>query len=123
MHENGVLKTEYGSIITKSGTMIDNLAMIIDLETGGVMKYGDQKDKYLEDYLLKLKKSQEMIGIDSEDIVLINFDRYDGALNIEQICSLANWFICCSGNATKEVLNWPAEKMLSKIETLQRIGY
>jgi hypothetical protein len=98
---------------------IDNMAVIID-------KDGDSDeymDKYYTDMISKYKKA----GLEDicDNLVYIKFDRYDGVLTIEEICTFVNYMLMCSvnGNKIMNMLNMSANEIKSEIARLQEIGY
>lgn len=120
-----IFEVKYGSIYTNSGTMIDNMTVIIDKDTG-LLKYGEANrgmDKIFNDMVSKYNKA----GLDdiANSLILVKFDRYDGILSIEEVCTFSNYMTMCSGNADiiMKMLFMDEKELKEKIKVLAEIGY
>ena len=89
-----MLKVLNGSITNeKENFLIDNLAMIVDLDSGAVIKYGDKEMDHMEELYERKQKQNMSLGPENAlfpSLSLITFDRYEGKLSIEEICTFAN---------------------------------
>lgn len=120
-----IFEVKYGTMYNQNGIGIDNLAIIFDVNSG-VLKYGDvsrgMKALY-EDMINKYKKA----GLDdmANDLMYLEFDRYDGVLSIEEICTFANYMILVSANSKTimNMLNMSEEDLKIKIKALQELGF
>ncbi len=126
--DHRVLEVEYGSIYTKSrDVMIDNLVIIYDKQMGCVLKYGDADRSNIKKYYEHMVKKWRDIGMeeDAENIVMVEFDRYDGILSIEEICTLANYLIMVSalGDKFHRLLNSDEDTIKQEIARLQELGF
>lgn len=121
-----ILEVQYGTIYDKKMTFgIDNMAVIIDKQAG-LMKYGDvdkDMDKYYTEMISKYKKA----GFDDmcDNLVYIKFDRYDGILTIEEICTFVNYMLMVSANGNKimNMLSMSTDEIKSEIARLQNLGF
>jgi hypothetical protein len=120
-----ILNVQYGTIYTQDGIGIDNMAVIIDKD-GGLIKYGDS-EKYLDKYYSETISKYKKAGLDdiANDLLYVKFDRYDGVLSIDEICTFVNYMIMCSANGNKivEILSMPVDEMKNKIEQLKEMDY
>lgn len=127
MHEKGYLTVKYGSIYPQDSTcfMIDNMAMIIDKETGNVFKYGDINTSDIQSYYDNMCKKYHSLGLAdmSENIILLTFDRYNSFLDIDEICSLSNYFLNHIGDKMKEILDMKPEEVKELIRHIQEWGF
>jgi len=124
MKSKNILRVEYGSIYTQYNTMIDNMTIIFNKDMG-VHKYGEARDveKDYEEIVLKSRKA----GLDewADNFILIKFDRYEGSLTIEEVCTFVNYMIMVSANSDKnlEMLNMETKELKIEIKKLQEIGF
>lgn len=120
-----VLEVKYGTIYTKGGLGIDHIGVILDKDTG-LLKYGDST-KDLNGYFLNMVNKYRKIGFEemADNLMYIEFDRYDGILSIEEICTFVNYMIMCSGNGERimKMLNMDEENLKNEIQKLSEIGY
>lgn len=114
MHEYGPLKVEYGSILTKQGNMIDNMCIIIDMEAGTLLKYGEFGNG-MEKYFELLSD-----GI-SDNIIIIHFDRYSD-FSMDDTCSLVNYLLNVSGQAGR-IFSLKNEELMDEVKRIQNLGY
>lgn len=127
-----VLEVKFGSMYTTSGKlqMIDNIGFVFSKETG-VLKWGSMDglggESTVRDYYNKRLQAYKDGGLEKEanDLVLLEFDRYDGVLSIEEICVLSNYIILsCTSYKTIESLMYLDEASLhSEVKALQSFGY
>lgn len=124
MHESGNFTVEDGMIVGKHVTFYANdLYMIIDVATGIVLKIGDQTTGPLDSYYETLAKSYNAMGM-AEDLKLINFDRYNDVLDIDDICTVLNYFVNSIGS---EKMNFLLTRTIPQLKAavlrLQEIGF
>lgn len=101
MDEYKVFKVKYGGIYNNNGIMIDNMGVIVD-KNAGLIKYGDVRKGMKECYINMVEKYLKCGFEDvANDLVYIEFDRYDGILSIEEICTLCNYMVMCSGTGSR----------------------
>lgn len=121
----GPLKVQYGTIYTENGIGIDNMAVILD-KKAGLMKYGDS-ECYLEKYYEEMIEKYKRVGLEdvAADLLLVKFDRYNGILNIEEICTLVNYMILCSANGEylMKLLNMDEPTLKTEIQKLKEYEY
>ena len=120
-----VLEVKYGTIYTSGGIGIDHIGVIID-KNSGLLKYGDTT-KNLKDYFIEMVSKYRKVGLSdiADDLVYIEFDRYDGILSIEEICTFVNYMVMCSANGERimKMLNMDEENLKIEIKKLAEIGY
>lgn len=127
IHEKGYLTVKYGSIYPQKdfSFMIDNMAMIIDIEIGSVLKYGDIDHSDIKNYYENMCKKYHNLGLAdmTDSIMLITFDRYQGILDIDEICSLSNYFLNHIGEKMREILNMTESELKELIKRIQEWGF
>ena len=120
-----VLEVKYGSIYRKDGSFIDNLAVVIDKE-GGLMKWGE-RDNIKDYYNNAMEKYRAIPGLEefANNQVYLEFDRYEGILSIEEICTFANYMIMCSANGSRiiNILTMEESDMKKEIQRLKELGF
>lgn len=126
------LEVKFGSIYTTVGKLImmDNIGIVVHKDSG-LVKWGRVEPlegvvTIKEYYLRQLKKYNDAgLTQEAESLSLIEFDRYEGVLSIEEICSLCNYFIlaCPSYERIMKVLGLDEADLHSEIKDLQAIGY
>ena len=122
---NKIFEVKYGTIYTKNGVGIDNLAVILD-KNSSVLKYGDvskgMKSLY-EDMVSKYKK----VGLHdiAQDLIYLEFDRYNGVLSIDEICTFANYMMLVSANGKTIVnmLSMSANDLKKRLKELSELGF
>lgn len=122
-----VLRVEFGSIYTESGNMIDHMGIVLDKKVG-LIKYGEvQGPNGVEQYYKKACLAYRARGFDdmADDLILVKFDRYNGALSIEEVCTLCNYIIQCTANIERilEILEMDEEKIHYTLAELAALGY
>lgn len=130
MHEIGYLTTYYGMIVEhdvdKSNVHMNNPAIVLDLEVGSVLKMGDELTSDIKDWYdtaVNTYISNGMIDI-VDSLQLITFDRYDGILDIDDICTLINYMRNTPGSEKmKALLSMNADDLKQEVERLQSIGF
>ena len=118
------LKVEYGSLYTSSGSILEKPAIIYDIDDG-LMKYGEA-EKLQRHYDDTIKRYSDNGYYDMVDCLkYAEFDRYDGILDIEEICTLLNYMILCSANGERihNILNMDEDSLKKEIEKLSSVGY
>lgn len=118
------LNVQYGTIYTEGGIGIDNMSVILD-KTVGLMKYGDKE--WIEEYFDEMVAKYRTAGFENmaDNLMVVHFDRYDGSLDIEAICTFVNYMILCSGNIHKimSMFGMTQEHLLEEIKKLKEFGY
>ena len=135
MHENGNYYVQYGSIYSRanSGVMFDeDTTIIVDKECGTLLKVG-RKDQ-LKTYYDTMCQKYNAAGLShvNDNLMLITFHvKYDNLdfapegynFDIDEICTIINWFNNSIGNQMKTFLDMPLEDAKTKIKQLQKIGF
>lgn len=121
-----IFRVEYGSIYKNdTGRIIENMAFVISRDSS-VLKYGD-KNTGLYDYYLDISSKYKECGLEdmANNLFYIEFDRYDGVLTVEEICTFANYIVMCScnGETIYNMLKMNEAELKSKIKTLAGYGY
>ena len=121
-----IFSVQYGSIYKNStGCIIETMAFIIDINSS-VLKYGDANSG-LSDYHLEMVNKYKKIGLEdmANDLIYIEFDRYEGVLTIEEICTFANYIVMCSCNGQDilKMLNTETPELKEKLKLLSEFGY
>lgn len=122
---NNIFKVKDGTIYNKDGIGFANLAVILD-KNGGLLKYGDVSrgmKEVFEDIVNKYKKAglEEM----ANDLFYIEFDRYEGVLTIEEICTFLNYMILVSANGENlmKMLSMNEKDLKKKLKELNELGF
>lgn len=117
-HENGIFTVDCGSIINKQNGMgITNPSVVIDTDTGTVLKIGDAV--WVKDYYNKLCN----VALDI-NCTFLTFDRYRGALDVDGICTIMNYMMNSLGQErTCQLIQMPVVDLLKEITRLQLIGW
>lgn len=126
MHEKGVYTVEYGSIYNKDhSVMMDNIGLIIDKETGTVYKIGDTERTDIEAYYQNIINKYRESGLSdmADNLIFVAFDRYRGILDIDEICTLVNYFFNHIGEKLMETLSLDEVALKEKIKHLQDVGF
>ena len=121
-----MLKVEYGSIYLKdSPVFIDNMCIIVDKDTGSIMKYGDAESSDIKQYYETMCKKYRDAGFSdiADALILIEFDRYNGILSIEEICTIVNYGMNCHSERCLELFDLEADELHKRIAELQGFGY
>ena len=90
-HCLGEYIVSHGSIVNKSSNaIIENPALVIDKATGGVLKRGNKEPvaRYFEKLVNKIPEY-------AEDYLLLEFDRFSGLFDTEEICTVLNYLCNC----------------------------
>jgi hypothetical protein len=138
-HQHGRFTVKDGSIISvyQSSYMpniVDNPAIIIDIETGCLHKAGDAS--WVKDVYDKMvQKISNKLGTEyAKDYVYIEFnpktgdstwDSYNNAqLTKDEICTIVNYFGNCIGEEKmQEILNMDITTLHQKLSELASIGF
>lgn len=121
------LRVEFGSIYTESGFMIDQMGVVIDKD-GGLMKYGSLVgERNIRDYYKDTVNRYKACGYSdiADNLVLVEFDRYEGVLSMDEVCTFCNYMIQCSANGSKimKMLHMSEEEIHEKLSELSSFGY
>ena len=125
MDEYKVFKVKYGSIYNNNGIMINNMGVIVDKDAG-LIKYGDVNKGIKECYTNMVDKYLKCGFEDmANDLVYIEFNRYDSILSIEEICTLCNYMVMCSGTGSRlyKLLSMDEDDIKKEIKKLRDLGY
>lgn len=129
MHECGMLKTYEGMIMSnKSGLEIymNNPVVILDTEVGTLIKMGDSLTSGIKDYyntmITALKDSGSSDMADS--MLYLEFERYNGVLDIDDICTLINYMNNSIGaEKLNKILSMDEGSLKLEVQRLQDIGF
>lgn len=121
-----IFSVKYGSIYKNStDCIIETMAFIIDINSS-VLKYGDANSG-LSDYYLEIIKKYKKIEFEdiANDLIYIEFGRYEGVLTIEEICTFANYIVMCSCNGQDilKMLGMETPELKEKLKLLSEFGY
>ena len=115
-------QVKYGTIYTYDGIGIGNLAVIFSTDLG-VMKIGDNSDGSLFEYYKTQSEKYKQAGFNG-NIEFLSFDRYNGTLSIEEICTLYNYIkMGISYEAIINLINMDLDNLKNMIQDLNKIGY
>lgn len=136
-HENGPWYVENGSMLNKYGnSMLDeDIAILVTIGSDGYgcfHKVG--KSQPLLEYMQKATSKLIAAGFEEEakEWKMITFnikndefnfhpDGYN--LDIDEVCTLVNWFNNCIGEQMPEFLSLSLDDMKVKLAKLRRIGF
>lgn len=123
MHNIGNLTVINNKITNKmTKATIEHPSMIINIETGTVLKYGDTDwmERYYQEICTKYMKA----GLNAETFVFIKFETYLEKLDIHHICTMMN-YMCNSISAKqmKELFAMKEMELKTKLEKLQELGF
>lgn len=125
-HEIGNLTTTDGMIVGKRVTYYaNNPCILIDRGSGTLLKMGDSDTNPLDDYYKTAVAAYTECKMQSavEDLQLIRFDRY-GTLNIDEICTLINYFMQSVGPGKMEsILSLDETELKAEIARLAKMGF
>lgn len=122
-HENGPFKELDGSVYCELiGTIIEHPAVLVDLETGTVLKNTDED--IVKAYFAAF--CSEMLKIDPKSVYnykVIVFDKYKN-LSVDEICTLMNYMRNSIGpEKMRELLSMKPENLKGKLSRLAEIGW
>lgn len=121
-----IFEVQYGSIYKKdSGCIIESMAVILD-KNASVLKYGSA-DNGLYDYYTEMVAKYRKIGLEdmANDLIYIEFDKYNDILTKEEICTFVNYMVLCSCNGQKiyQMLQMSPSQLKEEIKKLAGFGY
>jgi len=100
--------------------LIDNMAIIVDYDTGTILKYGDiETSEIKKEYEEKYALMNEM----GFDIQLITFDRYNRFLTIDEICTIVNYGMNSHTTSFLELFQIDKEQLKDRLKQLSQYGY
>lgn len=119
-----MLRVENGAIVNEDNSiMINEPAIVIDKDCGSVMKYGN-KDRVSEYYRTAVSKYTQMGFVDmAENLVFIDFDRYNSEISIDDICTIINYGMNCHAESFTELFSLNAQTLKDRLEQLRKYGY
>lgn len=113
-----------GSLRDREGYKVERLGAVIDTY-GGLMKYGELD--WLEDYFKEIVDTYIKAGFSqiAGELVLVEFDSYSNIISVEEICSLINYMIDCSGNGDRimRIITSDETEIHKEIHKLKELGY
>lgn len=116
-----------GMLLNKEhGVYMNNPCLVIDKETGTLLKMGDELTSNIKKYYDTMMSQYFELGIDIDesDIVFIKLDRYNGVLDIDEICTLINYMHNSIGKERMNaLLEMDDSSLKAKIKELQDIGF
>ena len=121
-----MLKVIYGSITNEEETLlIDNMGIIVDKQVGSILKYGDINTSDILNYYHTMLDKYRAAGLDdiADDLVFISFDRYNGKITIEEICTIVNYGMNSHSERFLEIYNLEETALHERIKQLQNYGY
>lgn len=118
-----MLVVKFGSIYDKNGIMIDNMAVIFNKDFG-LYKYGELRDieKYYNDLSVKFKNN----GLEDlmQDYSLINFDRYNSELCVNEVCVIVNFMLnTTNAESVLSLLELTIQEIKQEVLKLTKMGY
>lgn len=122
-----VFIAKYGSIYEKETCFcINNLGVVVD-KTVGLIKYGDCSYNFLENWYENAIEKYKKVGFNdvANDIILYKFDRYNGALTIDEICTFLNYMVQVSSNGERifQMLNKDINLLKEDLKGLAELGF
>lgn len=130
MHEVGSLTTYYGMIVEhnlhNSHVNMNNPVIVVNIETGIVLKMGDEVTSGIKEWYETAVQSYISSGFTEEAnaMQLISFDRYSGVLDIDGICTLINYMRNTIGSEKmKKILSMTETELIDEVKKLQDIGF
>ena len=135
MHENCAYYVQYGSIYNRhdGGIMLDeDITIIVDIETGTLLKVG-KKDwvtdcfnrmyqKYVDKGFSNIAATLRLITFHVKYPEL-DFEPEGYNFDIDEICTIINWFGNSIGERMKWFLELPLDEAKIEIQKLQEIGF
>lgn len=116
-----LLHVFHGSITNYDSTfLIDNMAIIVDFDIGAILKFGDIDNTNIKkDYEDKYAKMNDL----GFQIKLITFDRYEGVLTIDEICTIVNYGLNAHSYSFLELFKMNEADLKNRLKELNRYGY
>ena len=120
-----MFKVMHGSIVNEQHTfMINNLVIVVDKSCGSLLKYGDAEMSDIKEWYTTAVERFRAIDPDlADNITIIEFDRYRGVLNIEDICTLLNYAVNCHSEKLMELFEMDENSLKVRLEQLRNYGY
>ena len=126
MHENGPWKNEDGLLInqyTDGCVNAYDMAVLVDLDTGSVLKHGDETmcTKYMATYTTRISK---LFPEDIPNLVLVKFNDYRN-LTPDEVCTFVNYLNNSIGPEKMEQMLHPEslEALKTKLQSLNSVGF
>ena len=129
MHERGRLKTWEGMVVSNNKNTeiyMNNPVVILDKDTGTLIKMGDSLTSGIKNYYDKMISKYRDSGMISmcDSMVYLEFDRYNGILNIDDICTLINYMNNSIGaEKMNKLLSLDEGSLKLEVQRLQDIGF
>ena len=129
LHSNGPYYTHDGSIynpFVPQFVMNENASILIDIETGTLLKVGERK--IIEPYYLTMCQKCHKIGYttmtNALQIITFNVKSEPYDFDIDDICTIINWFNNSIGEQMKKFLNNNDQNEIkATIKRLQSLGF
>lgn len=119
-----VFQARYGSMYRENGSFIDNIAFIFNKDTG-LCKWGEPES--IKNHYETMKNNYNKAGLFdmTDDLVYIEFDKYEGILSLEDICTLSNYIIYASAklDLILKLLSQDIEVIKNEIRILRDMGF
>lgn len=120
-------QTNYGDLVDKNYSIRTvHPAVVIDLETGGLLKVGDHQYGSISNWFTQnMLDYQNSTGLNPiARFTYIAFDRYEGVLDIEEICTFINMLNNHMGSdRVKSLLSMDASTLKSEIKKYANMGF
>lgn len=129
MHERGRLKTWEGMIVSNNKNIeiyMNNPVVILDTDTGTLIKMGDSLTSGIRDYYDKMVSTYKDLGMTSmcDSLLYLEFNRYNGVLDIDGICTLINYMSNSIGaEKLNKLLSLDEGSLKLEVQRLQDIGF
>ena len=123
-HNNGPWYIEHGAACNRySNACTNNPAILVDTETGVVLKSGDKF--MVQNYMLQAVSqylNNDLVSM-AQALTVITFDRYH-TLNIDEICTLMNYMQNSIGpRKMNELLTMDETALKAEIKRLTLYGF
>lgn len=121
-----MLEVYMGSITDKEKTfLIDNMCIIVNTDVGYIHQYGDADHSNIKDHYNKMmdKYLKSSCPEFANDFKLICFDRYNGQLTIEEICTIVNYGLNSHGERFLDLFKLNIDDLKKRVKELQAINY
>ena len=135
MHEEGIYYVNNGSILSRynEGIMFsEDVTVLVDIDTGGLLKVGKKNwvtnyfgtmcSRYLNNGFPEMVSSLKLITFHVK-YPEFDFEPEGYNFDIDEICTIINWFGNSIGEQMKQFLELPLDEAEAKIKKLQNIGF
>lgn len=135
MHEEGNYYVSHGSILSRynEDVMLDeDVTVVVDIDSGGLLKVGKKDwvtnyfntmcNRYLSNGFPEMVSSLKLITFHVK-YPEFDFEPEGYNFDIDEICTIINWFGNSIGEQMKWFLELPLDEAKAKIKKLQNIGF